>query len=250
MLHNLAYVELNAIDLAWDAVVRFSPYSDLLGDGFFADFAHVADEESHHFAWCSQRLSELGVCYGDMHAHNLLWRECEKSSNTVAARLASIPLVQEARGLDAGPWLVQKLIGFGDHRTSNIVSRIADEEPLPQLSEVHFIVFVLFRCKHSPASLVNSLISFTDLLEEHSMEIKGPFNHLARDEAGLPQEWYDPSSSVDDKQKKLSQAIGLSSRPPFCFAFSYRLSHRHHHLDRRVDVELHMSVLPLRNCDG
>lgn len=60
MLHNLAHVELNAIDLAWDTVVRFSPYSHFLHDGFFVDFAHVADEESRHFAWCSQRLAELG----------------------------------------------------------------------------------------------------------------------------------------------------------------------------------------------
>lgn len=60
MLHNLAHVELNAIDLAWDTVVRFSPFSEILGEGFFADFAHVADDESRHFAWCSQRLSELG----------------------------------------------------------------------------------------------------------------------------------------------------------------------------------------------
>lgn len=60
MLHNLAHVELNAIDLAWDTVVRFSPYLELLGHGFFIDFAHVADDESRHFAWCLQRLSELG----------------------------------------------------------------------------------------------------------------------------------------------------------------------------------------------
>lgn len=60
MLHNLAHVELNAIDLAWDTVVRFSPFTDILGEGFFADFAHVADDESRHFAWCSQRLAELG----------------------------------------------------------------------------------------------------------------------------------------------------------------------------------------------
>ncbi|CAL5391497.1 unnamed protein product [Camellia sinensis] len=91
---NLAHVELNAIDLAWDTVVRFSPHSELLGEGFFADFAHVADDESRHFAWCSQRLAELGFSYGDMPAHNLLWRECEKSSHNVAARLAAIPLVQ------------------------------------------------------------------------------------------------------------------------------------------------------------
>lgn len=60
MLHNLAHVELNAIDLAWDTVVRFSPLSEVLGEGFFTDFAHVADDESRHFAWCSQRLAELG----------------------------------------------------------------------------------------------------------------------------------------------------------------------------------------------
>ncbi|RVW46768.1 Uncharacterized protein CK203_084503 [Vitis vinifera] len=94
MLHNLAHVELNAIDLAWDTVVRFSPYSKILGEGFFADFARVADDESRHFAWCSQRLAELGFNYGDMPAHNLLWRECAKSSNNVAARLVAIPLVQ------------------------------------------------------------------------------------------------------------------------------------------------------------
>jgi hypothetical protein len=60
MLHNLAHVELNAIDLAWDTVVRFAPLSDTLGDGFFADFARVADDESRHFRWYSQRLGELG----------------------------------------------------------------------------------------------------------------------------------------------------------------------------------------------
>ncbi|CAN4087266.1 unnamed protein product [Withania somnifera] len=183
MLHNLAHVELNAIDLAWDTVVRFSPYNDLLGDGFFADFAHVADDESRHFAWCSQRLCELGVSYGDMPAHNLLWRECEKSSNNVAARLASIPLVQEARGLDAGPRLVQKLIGFGDHRTSNIVARIADEEVAHVAVGVFWFISVCEKLGRTPCT------TFRDLLEEYNVELKGPFNHSAREEAGLPREW-------------------------------------------------------------
>uniref|UniRef100_A0A1D1YBQ4 Uncharacterized protein HI_0077 n=1 Tax=Anthurium amnicola TaxID=1678845 RepID=A0A1D1YBQ4_9ARAE len=123
MLHNLAHVELNAIDLAWDTVARFSPLREVLGEQFFSDFAHVADEESRHFSWCSQRLAELGFNYGDMPAHDLLWSECERSSQSVAARLAVIPLVQEARGLDAGPRLVQKLLGFGDHRSAKIVSK-------------------------------------------------------------------------------------------------------------------------------
>ncbi|KDP31779.1 hypothetical protein JCGZ_12240 [Jatropha curcas] len=191
-LHNLAHVELNAIDLAWDTVVRFSPFSETLEEGFFADFAHVADDESRHFAWCSQRLAELGFKYGDMPAHNLLWRECEKSSNNVAARLAAIPLVQEARGLDAGPRLVQKLIGFGDSKTSKIVVRIADEEVAHVAVGVYWFVSVCQKLGRAPCS------TFKDLLREYNVEIKGPFNYSARDEAGIPRDWYD--ASVTNKQ--------------------------------------------------
>ncbi|XP_054794476.1 uncharacterized protein LOC129299984 isoform X1 [Prosopis cineraria] len=205
MLHNLAHVELNAIDLAWDTVVRFSPYSEILGEGFFADFAHVADDESRHFSWCSQRLAELGFKYGDMSAHNLLWRECEKSSDNVAARLAVIPLVQEARGLDAGPRLVQKLVGFGDNRTSKIVARIADEEVAHVAVGVYWFVYVCQKLDCPPGS------TFKDLLKEYNVELKGPFNFSARDKAGIPRDWYDPSSSSslderdeNDQKKQLS----------------------------------------------
>ncbi|XP_019459011.1 PREDICTED: uncharacterized protein LOC109358954 [Lupinus angustifolius] len=196
MLHNLAHVELNAIDLAWDTVVRFSPYSEILGEGFFADFAHVADDESRHFSWCSQRLAELGFNYGDMPAHNLLWRECEKSSDNVAARLAVIPLVQEARGLDAGPRLVQKLVGFGDNRTSKIVARIADEEVAHVAVGVYWFVSVCQKLDCAPDS------TFKDLLNEYNVELKGPFNHAAREEAGIPRDWYDASSSTSNLDKK------------------------------------------------
>ncbi|KAI9177389.1 hypothetical protein LWI28_014603 [Acer negundo] len=197
MLHNLAHVELNAIDLAWDTVVRFSPFSEILGEGFFADFAHVADDESRHFTRCSQRLSELGFKYGDMPAHNLLWSHCEKSSDNVAARLAVIPLVQEARGLDAGPRLVQKLIGFGDHRTSNIVARIADEEVAHVAVGVDWFLLVCQKMGRAPCS------TFKALLKEYNVELKGPFNYSARDEAGIPRDWYDPSSTnKQDKNQK------------------------------------------------
>ncbi|KAK7830462.1 hypothetical protein CFP56_028150 [Quercus suber] len=205
MLHNLAHVELNAIDLAWDTVVRFSPFSEILGEGFFADFAHVADDESRHFGWCSQRLSELGFKYGDMPAHNLLWRECEKSSDNVAARLAVIPLVQEARGLDAGPRLVQKLVGFGDLRTSNIVARIADEEVAHVAVGVFWFVSVCQKMGRAPCS------TFKDLLNEYNVELKGPFNYSARDKAGLPRDWYDTSSSkMQDKSDKQDKNEKLS----------------------------------------
>ncbi|PON35368.1 Ferritin-like superfamily [Parasponia andersonii] len=199
MLHNLAHVELNAIDLAWDTVVRFSPFSETLGEGFFADFAHVADDESRHFSWCSQRLAELGFKYGDLPAHNLLWRECEKTSDSVAARLAAIPLVQEARGLDAGPRLVQRLVGFGDLRTSSIVARIADEEVAHVAVGVDWFVDVCQKLGRVPC------FTFKDLLKEYNVELKGPFNYSARDIAGIPRDWYDVSSTTKhDKNEQLS----------------------------------------------
>ncbi|KAK4769492.1 hypothetical protein SAY86_027642 [Trapa natans] len=199
MLHNLAHVELNAVDLAWDTVVRFSPFAEILGDGFFADFAHVADDESRHFGWCSQRLSELGFRYGDMPAHNVLWRECEKSSDNVAARLAAIPLVQEARGLDAGPRLVQKLVGFGDLRTSKIVGRIADEEVAHVAVGVDRFISICQRTGRPPSS------TFKDLLKEYTIELKGPFNYTSRDKAGIPREWYENScTGKHEEEQQLS----------------------------------------------
>ncbi|KAL3509227.1 hypothetical protein ACH5RR_028628 [Cinchona calisaya] len=200
MLHNLAHVELNAIDLAWDTVVLFSPYCDHLGEGFFASFAHVADNESRHFSWCLQRLAELGFSYGDMPAHNLLWKECDKTSANVAARLVAIPLVQEARGLDAGPRLVQKLIGFGDLMTSSIVARIADEELAHVAVGLYWFLSFCQKMGRAPCS------AFKDLLKEYNVELKGPFNYSARDEAGIPRDWYDPSfPSRQDGENRLSE---------------------------------------------
>ncbi|PWZ33317.1 hypothetical protein Zm00014a_000502 [Zea mays] len=209
MLHNLAHVELNAIDLAWDTVVRFAPLRDTLGDGFFADFARVADDESRHFRWYSQRLGELGFSYGDMPVHNLLWRECAKSSSDVSARLAVIPLVQvphhccfllcdacpEARGLDAGPRLVQRLSGFGDHRSADIVARVAEEELAHVSVGLYWFLKVCQMMGREPGD------TFKDLIKEYGVVLKGPFNYPARDEAGIPREWYDEKFKQEAAQK-------------------------------------------------
>lgn len=191
MLHNLAHIELNAIDLAWDTVARFSPFFDGLGRKFFDDFAHVADDESRHFMWCSQRLAELGFKYGDMPANNLLMRECENTSNNVAARLAVIPLVQEARGLDAGPRLVKRLMGFGDHRTSKIVAKIAEEEIAHVAVGVDWFLSVCQKMNRAPCP------TFKDLIKEYGAELRGPFNHSSREIAGIPRDWYDPSCATE-----------------------------------------------------
>ncbi|KAF8086340.1 hypothetical protein N665_0629s0047 [Sinapis alba] len=207
MLHNLAHIELNAIDLAWDTVARFSPFLNVLGHKFFDDFAHVADDESRHFMWCSQRLAELGFKYGDMPANNLLMRECENTSNNVAARLAVIPLVQEARGLDAGPRLVKRLMGFGDHRTSKIVAKIADEEIAHVAVGVDWFLSVCQNMNRAPCP------TFKDLIKEYGAELRGPFNHSAREIAGIPRDWYDPSccTEVDEGGNKQSDKEQLSA---------------------------------------
>eukprot|EP00879_Flechtneria_rotunda_P014811 GHRR01015475.1.p1 GENE.GHRR01015475.1~~GHRR01015475.1.p1 ORF type:complete len:440 (+),score=157.52 GHRR01015475.1:451-1770(+) len=126
MLHNLAHIELNAIDLAWDTVARFSHLR--LPPGFYKDFARVADDESRHFGWCIQRLAELGFEYGDMVAHDLLWEGAQGSAGDLGARFAIVPMSQEARGLDAGKRLVERLVGAEDQRSASIVAVIATEE--------------------------------------------------------------------------------------------------------------------------
>lgn len=152
---------------------------------FFADFARVADDESRHFRWYSQRLAELGFRYGDMPVHNLLWRECAKSSSDVSARMAVIPLVQEARGLDAGPRLVQKLIGFADHRSADIVAKVAEEELAHVSVGLYWFLKVCEMMGRVPGA------AFRDLIKEHDVVMRGPFNYQSRDEAGIPREWYD-----------------------------------------------------------
>ncbi|XP_024387509.1 uncharacterized protein [Physcomitrium patens] len=190
-LHNLAHIELNAIDLAWDTVVRFSGASEELDRQFFADFVHVADDESRHFLWCSQRLAEMGFSYGDMPAHNLLMVDCQRTSGSVMSRLAIIPMMQEARGLDAGPRLFDRLMGNGDTRSASITKRIAEEEVGHVAVGVAWFIDVCRRLGLNPAD------RFQGLLKEDDLELRGPFNHSARILAGLPRDWYDSSFDPD-----------------------------------------------------
>ena len=183
-LHNLAHVELNAIDLAWDTVVRFSDME--LPETFYADFARVADDESRHLGWCLQRIQELGYDYGCMPAHNLLWEGCLASSGDVGKRLAVVPMSQEARGLDAGGRLAERLVGWGDNRSASIVQRIALEE------RAHVAVGVYWFYAICTAQGVQPKEEFLNAVIEICPDlIKGPFNTSDRDLVGLDQEFYD-----------------------------------------------------------
>ena len=200
MMHNIAHIELNAIDLAWDTVARFAPMrasrfrvgdednddaSFGLPDRFFLDFAKVADDESRHLGWCLQRLQEMGVAYGDIPAHNVLWEGAQSTSNSLPARLAVVPCMQEARGLDAGPRLVSKLRGRGDNRSADLIERISAEEL------AHVAVGVAW-FRHICAVLsVDPCAAFSAEIRTHAPEsLRGPFNHAARVDAGLEPDWY------------------------------------------------------------
>ena len=184
-LHTLAHVELNAVDLAWDTVARFSPLR--LPEQFYADFARVADDESRHLSWCLQRLRELGSCYGAMPAHDLLWQGCAASAGDVRARLAVVPMSQEARGLDAGQRLSERLVGFGDNASAALVARIAAEE------RAHVAVGVAwFTAICAAEGDADPGRTFAALVHAHAPDLlSGFFNHAARQEVGLRRDWYE-----------------------------------------------------------
>lgn len=206
MLHNLAHIELNAIDLAFDTVARFShlgPSGEgILPKAFFEDFARVGDDESRHLSWCLQRLGELGYEYGHMPAHDLLWEGAESSTGDIKARLAIVPMSQEARGLDSGERLAERLIGYGDNRSAAIVHRIALEE------RAHVAVGVTWFSVVCQALGLDVGAEYKHLMALYAPGLlKAPFNHARRQEVGLLREWYDQHNQVENLHQRLEHIV-------------------------------------------
>ena len=126
LLHALAHIELNAIDLAWDMIARFA--DDTLPRAFAADWLGVAGEEARHFGLLAGRLAELDACYGDLPAHDGLWEAAWTTRDDLLARLAVVPLVLEARGLDVTPPMIASLTRAGDDASAAVLQTIYREE--------------------------------------------------------------------------------------------------------------------------
>lgn len=124
LLHALAHIEFNAINLALDAIWRFAG----LPPSFYEDWLHVADEEALHFTLLAERLDTLGYRYGDFDAHNGLWEMAEKTAGDVLARMALVPRTLEARGLDASPAIRAKLASVGDADSAAVIDVILRDE--------------------------------------------------------------------------------------------------------------------------
>ncbi|MFZ2101115.1 MAG: ferritin-like domain-containing protein, partial [Oricola sp.] len=126
LAHALAHIELNAIDLALDIVARFAAMS--IPMSFFDNWMQVADDEARHFTLLRDRLRAIGADYGDLPAHDGLWQAATNTRGDLSARLAIVPLVLEARGLDVTPGLAENLRALGDDETASILEIIYSDE--------------------------------------------------------------------------------------------------------------------------
>jgi len=178
-IHAIAHIELNAIDLGWDAVYRFR---DLPAD-YYADWVSVAADEARHFVLLRDRLRDLGFDYGDFDAHNGLWEMCEKTAHDGMARMALVPRVLEARGLDVTPGMIVKLRSLGDHETVAVLDVILREEVAHVAAGSRWFRWFCERRGVQPES------TFRDLLSEYARAVlHGPFNIDARAAAGFSEE--------------------------------------------------------------
>ncbi len=178
-VHAIAHIEFNAIDLAWDAAYRFRG----MPREFYADWVGVAQDEARHFVMLRERLREHEYDYGDFDAHNGLWEMAEKTAHDGLARMALVPRVLEARGLDVTPGMIVKLRSLGDHATADILDVILREEV------AHVAAGSRWFRWHCERAGVDPLPRFRELLTEYARSVLyGPFNHAARSDAGFDEE--------------------------------------------------------------
>ncbi len=180
--HSLAHIEFVAIDLALDMAGRFGAE---MGEEFVSDFLSVAADEAMHFALLDRKLKTLGSHYGALPAHGGLWQAAFETRHDVAARLAIVPMVLEARGLDVTPATLERVKAAGDENGAKILSRILDDE----------IRHVAFGTKHFVSRAKGGVRKPETLWKElvatyFRGAVKPPFNDSARLAAGLSREFY------------------------------------------------------------
>jgi len=182
LLHALAHIEFSAIDLAFDLVGRF-------GEGFprafVDDWIGVGADEAMHFVLLGRRLRDLGAGYGDLPAHAGLWEAAAATAHDPLARLAVVPTVLEARGLDVTPATVAALERAGDLRSAAILRRIYRDEIRHVAAGMRWFLFACESRGEAPVPAWHRLVR-----QHFRGAVKPPFNDSARDEAGLSREFY------------------------------------------------------------
>lgn len=183
LLHAIAHIELNAIDLALDIVARFA--GARMPQSFFDGWMRVAFEEAKHFNLIRDRLRALGADYGDLPAHDGLWQAAHDTRNDLTARLAVVPLILEARGLDVTPALQAKMRETGDAESAAILDIIYEDEKTHVAVGAKWFRFLCQRQGRDPTATFQALVR-----ANFRGPLKPPFNDLARAEAGLSPSFY------------------------------------------------------------
>lgn len=198
LLHAVAHIELNAVDLHWDIVARFS--GTPLPIGFFDDWVKSADEESKHFNLVCDRLEALGSHYGALPAHAGMWRAAEDTRNDLMGRLAVVPMVLEARGLDVTPGMIEIFQKAGDTETVAALNVIYAEEVHHVSYGSKWFHFLCGRHDRDPKD------AFHDLVRHYFHgALKPPFNEEKRAEAGIPPDFYWPLAESAPDRTALGQ---------------------------------------------
>jgi uncharacterized ferritin-like protein (DUF455 family) len=176
LLHALAHIEFNAINLALDALWRFPS----MPGAFYGDWLRVAAEEAHHFSLLTARLADYGHAYGDFPAHDGLWDMAQRTRGDVLARMALVPRTLEARGLDASPPIRKRLAQAGDHASAAILDVILRDEIGHVLIGNRWFRFLCDTRDADPHITYERLAA-----QYHAPKLRGPFNFEARRDAGF-----------------------------------------------------------------
>ena len=180
--HALAHIELNAIDLAWDLVARFGAAK---GSEFCDDWVAVGADEGRHFLLLDDRLAELGAGYGDLPAHDGLWQAAADTASDFLARLAVVPMVLEARGLDVTPATVDRLRAAGDAASAGILMVIYHDEI------GHVSAGSRWFKRACAERGLDPVATWRDLVARYfGGRLKPPFNDASRSAAGMPKSYY------------------------------------------------------------
>lgn len=185
LLHAIAHIELNAVDLHWDIIARFSDVK--MPRGFYDDWVKAADEESKHFMLLSDRLEAYDSHYGALPAHAGMWQAASDTATDFMGRLAVVPMVLEARGLDVTPGMIAMFTKAGDMDTVAAMEVIYGEEVGHVAYGSKWFHFLCGRHDLDPKETFHALVR-----KYFHSKLRPPFNEEKRAEAGLPPDFYWP----------------------------------------------------------
>jgi uncharacterized ferritin-like protein (DUF455 family) len=185
LLHAVAHIELNAVDLHWDIIARFAEQPMPLG--FYDDWVKAADEESKHFNLMCDCLEAAGSHYGALPAHAGMWRAAEDTATDLMARLAVVPMVLEARGLDVTPGMIAVFSAAGEAGAVAALEVIYREEVAHVAYGSKWFNWLCGRDGLDPKEAFHTLVR-----RHFHGALKPPFNEEKRAEAGIPPDFYWP----------------------------------------------------------